>query len=764
VKGFARRNRLLPLVVLLGGICPTLGSASTAPEIRFVDDRGRDVDQPLELCWLEGLERGCVEVPAGETHPLPERFDVLTVEGPRHGPVKRRRGDLTREDERGPFRLRVPRKARLHLRGLPEEAPVSLSLYAAADPVFRQPLDRARASSEGHWIPAGELVVSLAAPGAAPDLHLVRAAPAEKLTLRYRRRAGWSLLLRAWDRRSKEAVAGARVTLETTPGYGESPPDAGDPREEKGPKKGLDVSAATTDGTGLALFSGLESPLVDAHISHPGFLDTRIPALSAAPGTFAFREHDLPLGGTVRATVTLESEPAAGIPWQLVRYRRDAPGSTSPPELVAEGPTGEDGGLAIHRVPEGPYYLQLYPEDEEGTHVDRAVMVLEGEESALRVDLEPIPLDGTVYRGDRGIEGMQIVVYNQEDPKPNAVPADAVAKVSTDEEGHYRTTLWTQGRYRVHATLSDGTPGDVERVTVGAGGRTVDFYFGPHDVEGVVVDEEGRPVEGAYVVLAWKAHYYRRGVSAEDGTFVFPVANESGAAELWAQKVGYRRTESVEIDYVPGQMPPRVTLTFHGGKVHQGRLVTAGGSPAVGAWVASYRIDGVSDPQILDLVTTGEGGSFTVPGAEQATTRLFFAGPGCPLGFVDLGSEVNGASPDPGEGGLTVTCAPLPANLEVRLLDTEGSPLEGTHVLLARERAVIPNEVLGIHLAHLGLPATTDHRGRLIVPALAPGSYTVFLGPQANAFTIAQGLRNGYLGDVQLNPSATSTAEVVVDR
>jgi hypothetical protein len=755
-----QRTRRVGLFVLLVGVCGSIGWASTPPAMQFLDDRGEAIGEELELCWFVQLERTCTEIPPGEGHSLPDRFDVLTVEGPRHGPIGLRPGVLVREDEEGPFRIEVPRKARLRLLGLPDRAPVGLSLYEVHDPVFRYPWVHDRVSPEGNWIPAGDLVVSLSATGAAPDLHLVRARPGEELTLRYRRRAGWSLLLRTLDRKSQDAVAGARITLRTTHGYEDTAPSS-----EVDPDRPVEKALeAKTNGSGLAVFSGLESPLVDAEISHPDFLDTRIPALTAARGTFAFREHALPVGGTVRATVSVEGEPAAGIPWRLLRYRRDAPGSTAPPEVFAEGTTGEAGGLAIDRVPEGPYYLRLDPAADGGVHVDRAVQVLEGEESALQVDLVPIPLDGTVYRDDRGVEGIQIVVLSQDDPKPNAVLADAVANASTDEEGYYRTTLWAPGRYSVHADPPDGTPGGFELISVGGAGRTVDFHFGPHDIEGIVVDEEGRPVGGAHVELAWKAHYYRLGASAEDGTFVFPVEDESGAAELHAQKNGYLPSESVEIRYIPGEMPPRVTLTLRGGNVHPGRLVASDGRPVVGGWVASFRVDGFSTPQILDLVATGENGSFVVPGARQGRTQLFFAGPGCPLGFLDMGPSAGGASPDPGESGLLVTCSALPANLEVRVVDPEGAPMGGSRLLLARGRWVIPREVLGTHLANLGLLSTTDSGGRLIVPALAPGTYTMFLGKGANAFSIAQGLRNGYLGDVQLTPAATSTAEVVVDR
>ena len=148
------------------------------------------------------------------------------------------------------------RKAQLSVEGLPRE-PLTVSLYEPRDASFRQPAFRARVAGEGLKIPAGSFLLSLAAPGRAPDMQRLTARPAGRIKVVYHPRSGWSLVVRCRATAGDRPVPRAAVAVAEVAGFGI--PDH--PQAE-----------AASDADGLALFSGLVAPLVRISLRHPAFV------------------------------------------------------------------------------------------------------------------------------------------------------------------------------------------------------------------------------------------------------------------------------------------------------------------------------------------------------------------------------------------------------------------------------------------------------------------------------------------------------------
>jgi hypothetical protein len=100
--------------------------------------------------------------------------------------------------------------------------------------------------------------------------------------------------------------------------------------------------------------------------------------------------------------------------------------------------------------------------------------------------------------------------------------------------------------------------------------------------------------------------------------------------------------------------------------------------------------------------------------------------------------------------------------LSLSVKDEDGEPVAHASVLLHRGGVVIPRSILSGHLTLLGLPWETDTWGRLVIPALAPGAYDVFLAGSTSEEAVALGRTDGHLGAFDLLPSTASELAVTV--
>lgn len=751
-----RKCNMLALVTLLAAVPVTGQQPASWGPVQWTDDRGVPLpaDEAFEVCRIVALERQCDTFGGRDLPRQIPAFDVLQMESPGHGPLALKPRDLVRIDSGGDhedvFRIAVPRKAWLHVEGLPEEA-VTLSLYPQEDPAARRPSLRVDAlAAEPLRIPAAAFLASLSAPGWAPDLSLIHPEPGEELTLHYRQRSGWSLVLRSSHRQSGEPVPEAELVLEPAPGY------SGLPEEQR------KVREAETGAFGLAIFSGLEEPLMEATFQHVDFLPMRVAGLSASRGTFSYRDVPLPQGGGADIEVLLDGRPVPGARCALLKYRRDAPGSKAPPKEVFGGTTDEKGLCQPRALSEGVYQLRIEPPSRmverhsaRSAHVDRAIQIVEAEDVPVEVILEPTLLQGTVTRGGEPAPGYDVMVIDREHRLKNTTSQDALIVPRTDEEGHYEVTIWAPGEYSLFVQNQGGVPGAWETVRLDGGTESVDFQLAAEEVTGRVVDEDGLPLEEADVQLRWNTLSYRRAMTGTDGRFSFPV-EEEGQVELTARKHGFQPSEPLELQVGPETSSPPVVITLARRPELQGRLVTAAGGPVPGGWLMAYRLE-VREPVWVSTATTEPDGRFELPVVPGEVHRLFFGGPRCPLGVLPLETL------PPGETLFEVRCAEAAAHLHLTLRAPDGAPREGEGVLLARGQVVFPRHVVAGHLARYGLPAATDGSGQLALVALEPGEYGLYLAGVTSPFNILVGAPQGFLTKTTLAPWSTRWAEITLD-
>lgn len=712
--------------------------------MHLVDDRGRSIDEDVELCFWKGLETSCIEIPPGRDEVELPAFDLLAVEGSEHGPVRMTRRDLG-SDDTGRRVLVVPRKARLEVRRLPEQS-LQVSLYDAVSPQFRRPAWR-RSVAQGALaerplrVPAGRFVAVLTERGNAPDLHLLDAKPGERLVLAYRSRRGWSLLLRTATR-SGEPVPDANLELEPAAGYGTSP---------------AEKWSRTTDGDGLAVVSGITMPLLTARAEHPEFVDAMRPGLTASPGTFAFEEVVVLEGGTVRVQVTLNGEPAVAATCEIKRpFRPTRYDEVDPNPPVFRGPTSEEG-VCEARVAEGEYILGVEP-SELPRHARWAsrLQAVDQQETRIDVDLIPIRVTGEVLRGNEPASDYTIRIAEAGGIGRRTGPP--LVEVQSDEEGRYETVIWQEAEYSVVLRDPKGFVSDMEIARLEPPETTVDFLLAEAEITGIVVDDEGNPIPEAPVSLQWPEEgrqEFRLTVTDDTGAFSYSVDQNTGLAVVEAGPPGYERDkETIEIR--SGIVPPPVELVLKRLDVVAGTVRTSSGAPLPGAHVAAYADTPGLDSIPVGLAVTDDQGRFELARAQLDTTQIFVTGPGCPLTTFDP------SRPNLDLTALDIACAALPAALRLTLTGEDGAPFGGASLYLRRGREVVPRQVLRVHQQTLGLPEVTDGSGRLTLVGLEPGTYDLYLGGVTNTAGILSGRPDGHLASTRLEPLETKELAITI--
>jgi hypothetical protein len=277
------------------------------------------------------------------------------------------------------------------------------------------------------------------------------------------------------------------------------------------------------------------------------------------------------------------------------------------------------------------------------------------------------------------------------------------------------------------------------------------FQLSDHVLRGQVVDEEGKPVDKARVTLRWMGLL---GADTDaEGRFAIDVQGE-GVGTLWAAKRGYREADPIDVSVKDGAAIPPITLVLRRKGTVRATLLSAAGHPVPGAWVGSSGFSLEQGPFLFSEARSGEDGVFEVelpPGPQ----RLFASGPNCPLSWFDPPAAGTGNTP-------VLHCPPLPAALELTLVDDAGRPLPHAGVILRRGGTIVPQSALASHLRWLGLPATTDGAGRLILAGLAPGDYELFFAGLSSESTIAGGHQQGYLTSVALPALQTTSLQVTL--
>ncbi|RMH20132.1 MAG: carboxypeptidase regulatory-like domain-containing protein [Acidobacteria bacterium] len=694
--------------------------------LRPVDDAGRAIDHPLTLCRAAGEEPACRDLlPGGDARVELRR--LYAVEGERHGPVTASPEPVPGEE--GTCTLTVPRKARLEisLEGSGVTA-VDASFFDAGDERMVRPLERVTVAGEAAvYLPPGAYVVALAARGWAPDLRLLEAEPGSRHRLRYRRLDGWSAVLRLVADAGGGTVEGARVELFGVGASGEPSPAAASPGGRR------PIAAGRSDRHGLVVVSGLDPPLAAVAASHPRFVATRLPSITAAAGTFELFEVRLPAGGGFEVLVTVEGVPAAGARCELL-----APDLEEP---VLERRADGLGVCYASVVPPGGYALRLRAAEGPARGVE-PLEVTAGTITQLAVDLRPITVRGHVVRGDEPAADCRVV----------AVPAAAAGDETVadcDDDGAYELVLWRAGEYLLLAGTEEAA-GDAYRSVAIEHDEEIDFQLAANELAGRVVDEAGSALPSARVLVRW-LNTVRAVELDEAGWFRVPLREASGMAEIRARADGFEEDEQ-RLWIEPGRALQPLTLVLRRRQQIEGEVTLPSGLPAAGVWLWIQQQSASPVAPRLALVYSDRDGRFRAPAA-GGPLRVFYGGPGCPLAVRDV------VAPAAGEA-LHLHCSP-PANLLLKLQTAEGDEGEHVQVLLRRSGVIIPPDVLVLHLRTLGLPPLATG-GLFALAALEPDVYDLFHGNRTSVSNLAAGNEDAYLTSVSLGPDQTVELELRV--
>jgi hypothetical protein len=302
-------------------------------------------------------------------------------------------------------------------------------------------------------------------------------------------------------------------------------------------------------------------------------------------------------------------------------------------------------------------------------------------------------------------------------------------------------------------------------------------------LRGAVVDGRGQPVAGATVwVRAQNAG--TRYVTDGSGGFEADLG-APGTASVSVVKTDFKSAGPVEVE-VRDDQPTTVSLVLVADQAARALIVDAGGAPVAGALGASVVNRPADGPQLYAAARSADDGTFAV-GMPPQPALAFISGPGCPLfaaqlpapggaasgaGATDGGGDAplagdagagGGAAPggdagyvgDAGNGeapAVVLHCPPLPAAVERTITDKRGMPLRNAGFILRQQGVIVPQRVLALHLAMLGLQPTTDGSGHVLIAGLAPGDYDLFVATLSSEETVAEGLADGFLTSVSLAP------------